>query len=245
MDEGGPASQPLAAGLHRRRPSARDDAFAGVAHGLGVFRNRRQSGKAQHLRLPGARHRHLPARSRHGAPRAGALFPRLRSHRQAEAPLHPRRHVVLGHRRTGRSSVEHPDSTRHVSSGRGPEWRAALGTPPSRYPRNHGDVLLLRNRPESVRRREHRVRRDSQAARDGERRREDGAHRTAKPDRPIRNPGDSRQSPDAQRRRPRGRRRASDKGRRPRTAHDSLEPRREGPRPSKSRISRCCSNRER
>ena len=38
-----------------------DDPFGGVADGVGLVRDRGESGQAQHLRLPRSRHDHLPA----------------------------------------------------------------------------------------------------------------------------------------------------------------------------------------
>ena len=81
--------------------SARHDALARVAHRLGVVRDRREPRKAQHLRLPGPRHVHLPPRFRDGAARSRREVPlRLLPHRQAET--------------SSRSAAARPSGSRRV-----------------------------------------------------------------------------------------------------------------------------------
>ena len=60
--------------------------------------------------------------------------------------------------------IEHPHGAGDVPAGGRPERRAALRPAAARHPRDDGHVLLLRDRPEPLRRRQHRVRRHPQAA---------------------------------------------------------------------------------
>ena len=143
---------------------ARDDAVAGVADRVGVVRHRREPRQAQHLRLPGPRHQHLPAGSRHGPARAGDVPLRLPADREAEGDFDPRRHLVLGHRRTRRRAIQRPHGAGDLPAGGRAERRAAGGAAAARHPRHDGHVLLLRHRLEPLRGRQHRVRRHPQAA---------------------------------------------------------------------------------
>ena len=162
------APEPVAAGGHGGVTAAGDDALAGVADGVGVVCHRRQSRQAQHLRLPGPRHGDLPARPRHGAPRAGALPVRLPPDREAEAAFR-----FAAARRSGSPPAsagvrsQHPHGAGDVPARRRAERRAALRPAAARHPRHDGDLLLLRHRPEPLRGRQHRVRRHPQAAGDG------------------------------------------------------------------------------
>ena len=90
------ASEHQAADRSGRPLPAWHHTLGGVADRVGVVCDRRESGQAQHLRFPGPRHRDLPARSRNGPPRAGALSVRVCADCQAEGAFDPRRHLVLG-----------------------------------------------------------------------------------------------------------------------------------------------------
>ena len=84
--------------------------------------------------------------------------------RQAQHRVDSRRDVVLGHCRTCGRSIEHPDRPGDVSSGRGPQRRAARGTAAAGYSRHDGHVLLFRDRLEPLRRGQHRDSAASSAA---------------------------------------------------------------------------------
>ena len=82
------------------------------------------------------------------------------------------------------------------------ERRAALRPAAARHPRHDGDVLLLRDRSEPLRRGQHRDRRHPQAPGVRRRRRADRARRPAEPDRQAAARGDPRaKGADAERRR--------------------------------------------
>ena len=130
-----------------RRLPARHDAVARVADGVGVVRHRREPGQAQHLRLPRARHEHLPAGSRHGPARAAALPVRLLPDRAKPKVLSIRGGtsfwVTAGQRRR---ALEHAHRPGDVPARGRPERRAARRPAPARHPRHDGDLLLLRDR---------------------------------------------------------------------------------------------------
>ena len=116
--------------------------------------------------------RDLPARPRHGAARAADVPVQLRPDRQAEGLTSIRGGtsfwVTAG---TRRRALEHADRAGDVSARRRAQRRAAVGPAAARHPRDDGDVLLLRDRPEPLRGRQHRVRRHPEAARLRRRRR--------------------------------------------------------------------------
>ncbi len=191
---------------------------------MGVVCHGRQSRQAQHLRLPRARHDDLPSRSRDGTARAREVSLRVSPDREAKTFFDSGWHLVLGHRRPGGGAIEHPDGPRDVSPGGRAERRAAVRSPAARYSRHDGDLLLLRDRPEPIRGREHGVWRHPQTARHGERRRADGSDRSAESDHQATGPGDSPQGTDAERSRSRDHRRAPGEGGCAAADDDPLEP---------------------
>ena len=74
-----------------------------------------------------------------------------------------------------------------------PKRRAARRAAAPGHPRDDGDVLLLRNGPEPLRRGQHRIRRHPQTAGVQRHGRADRARRTAEPDRAPGAPGDPRE----------------------------------------------------
>ena len=89
LDARGPAAQHLEALGRRQRAAARDDALARVADRVGVVCHRREPRQAQHLRLPRPRHGDLPARPRHGAPRAAEVPVQLHSRSPSRSSSRP------------------------------------------------------------------------------------------------------------------------------------------------------------
>ena len=106
-----------------------------------------------------------------------------------------------------------------------PERRAALGPSAPRHPPDDGDVLLLRNRLEPLRGRQHRVRRHPQATGVRRRGRADRAGRPAESDRQAAAPRAARQyrAVGAVGRRQDEDRRARGPRGHPAAGHDSLE----------------------
>ncbi len=138
-----------------------------------------------------------------------------------------------------------PDGPGDVSPRRRAKRRAPVRPAPARHPRNDGDVLLLRHRPEPLRGRQHRVRRHPQASADGAGRRQDRARRPAQPDRPRQDPGDPDQRADAERSGSRDGCGAPGPGRRPRADDGPLESRGEDRDGRNRRRSHCCSSQAR
>ncbi len=98
-----------------RSLSTRDHRVARVADRLGVVRDGREPGQAQHLRLPGPRQDDVPAGSRDGSARATEVSLRLDPDVAAQSHLAARRHVVLGHGGPRGRAQQHPDRADHVS----------------------------------------------------------------------------------------------------------------------------------
>ncbi len=134
---------------------------------------------------------------------------------EAQARIDARRHVLLGHRRARRCTVRHPHRSRHLSARRRAERRAVGRPAAARYPGHDGNVFLLRDRPESLRRGKHGNGRHPQApgVRGGYR--QHRARGTAEPDRPAADRSDSEAWADA---RARAIARASRSCRQPRTS---------------------------
>ncbi len=124
----------------------------------------------------------LPARSRNGPARAAEVSLRLLSDRQTSKCCRfaaATSFWVTAGRAGVRSSVLTVPGDL-PARGRA-QRRAARRPSAARHPRHDGHLLLLRDRSEPLRRRQHRVRRHPEAPGDGERRRAHGARRTAEP----------------------------------------------------------------
>ena len=144
------------AGRGRLLP-ARDATLAGIADVVGVVRHRRQRRQAQHLRLPRPRRRRptCPISAWCSASRRDFLFnyipiakPKITSIRGGTSFW-----VTAG--QAGVRSSD-PHGAGHLPARGRPERRAAVRPAAARHPRHDGHVLLLRDRPQPLRRRQHR-----------------------------------------------------------------------------------------
>ena len=201
--------------------SAADHALARIADRVGVVRDRRQRRQAQHLRLPGARHRHrtCPTSAWSRARRRSSCSTTSRSSKP-KVDLDPRRHVVLGDGRQAGRPLRHAHRAGDVPARGRRERRAALGPAAARHPRDDGHLLVLRDRSEPLRRGQHRDGRHPQAARLRGRHGDDRARRPAEPDRPAADRSDPPQGAGAQRQRQDAARRAAGRAGRPHPVHD-------------------------
>ena len=139
--------------------------LAGVADRVGVVRDRRQPRQAQHLRLPRPRHerRTCPTSAWSHASRRRFSSTTFRSSRPKVTSIRGGTSFWVTAGKAG-VRIEHAHGAGHVPARRRAERRDAVGPAAARHPRHDGHVLLLRDRPEPLRRRQHRVRRHPQAA---------------------------------------------------------------------------------
>ena len=199
---------------NRRRASARDHALARVADGVGVVRHRRQSRASTTSTTSSCATPRptCPISAWCGASRARFLFdyvpiakPKLFSIRGGTS------FWVTAGQAGVRSSILTVPVTFPPEDV--PNGELLVGPAAAGHPRHDGHLLLLRDRPEPLRRGQHRVRRHPQAARDRERRR---AHASSiGPPNPIvrqQIQAIRAQGADAERRRPRDARRAPGAG---------------------------------